>query len=190
MKTIFTNPSRTKFAELKDCIQRGQQAFIQAGEIVVDLIEAGSGLDALHEATDIPMDVLAQLERIGRKQLNPHLLLSDFPAARAMERLPLSEQNRLLNEPVDVFIFRDGAPDKMSIPAPVLTSKQTRQVFGRNYVRPLNEQRSFLEASKATDAQIIKRDVPYEITRRHTVIIGGNEFTVSELLRIAAMAQE
>lgn len=185
------NWSKDKIQQLRECLTRGRDAFAQAGEMVVAAIEEGGlSLDALHDLTEIPMDVLAQLERIGRKQLNPQLLLSDFPASRTMMRLPLSEQDRLMKEPVEVFVIKDGNPDKMSLPVAVLTPPQVKQVFARNYVRPLAEQRAWIDAQVAPAAKATtKRDVPYEITRRHTVIIGGNEFTVAELLRIAAMAQ-
>lgn len=183
--------NKDKIQELRECLTRGRDAFAQAGNLVVAAIEEGGiSLDALHDQTEIPMDVLAQLERIGRKQLNPALLLSDFPAASKMMRLPLSEQDRLMKEPVELFVMKDGKPDKMNMPVAVLTAPQVKQVFARNYVRPLAEQRAWIETQVVPASKPTKRDVPYEITRRHTIIIGGNEFTVAELLRIAALAQE
>ena len=193
MKTELTTIWKSEQLEkLRECLTRGREAFVQAGELVVDAIESGGlTLDELREATGIPTDVLAQLERIGRKQLNPHLMLADFPAARPLMRLPLSEQDRLMKEPVEFLIIKDGEVDKMSLPVATMTVPQVRQVFARNYVRPLAEQRSWLESqSEPVVKATLRRDVPYEITRRHTVIIGGNEFTVAELLRIAAMAQD
>lgn len=183
---------KVKLQELREALTRGRDAFLMAGQIVMEaLSEGGLSLDELHQETEIPLDVLAQLERIGRGQLNPQLLLSDFPAARAMERLPMSEQNRILMEPVDLFVIKEGKPDHLKVPVATLTAKQARQVFSRNYVRPLHEQKNWLEGQQKQAAhQTIRRDVPYEITRRHTVIIGAVEFTVAELLRIAALAQE
>lgn len=181
-----------KIRQIRECLQRGQKEFALAGELVVEIIEkTGKSLEDLSGALNIPMDILAKLERIGRKQLNPELWMADFAAASKMMRLPLSEQNRLMREPVEVFVMKDGNPDKMCLPVAVLTAPQVKQVFARNYVRPLAEQRAWIEAQVVPPSkETTKRDVPYEITRRHTVIIGGNEFTVAELLRIAAMAQD
>ena len=188
----ITHWNKNKIQDLRECLTRGRDAFVDAGNLVVEALdEGGISLAGLYDATEIPIDVLAQLERIGRKQLNPQLLLADFPAARQMERLPMSEQDRLLSDPVDVYVVKDGKPDKMKIPIHALSGKQVKQVFARNYVRGLAEQREWIDSSAVAAAQTaaVRRDVPYEITRRHTVIIGGNEFTVAELLRIVAMAQ-
>jgi len=186
--TIVKNTS--KLNELKSIISQGISAFQKAGNLMLELLEENSLLE-LHEATDIPMDVLAQLERIGRRQLNPALLLSSYPAALAIQRMPVSDQDKLLREPVEVLMRNAGKWDTMLMHARNLTPSQVRQVFAKNYLRPIAEQRSYLE-SLIEVVNPVRIDLPYEInSRRHTVLFrAGCEVTRAELARLVAQLQD
>lgn len=177
--------------ELKNAIRVGIEAFATAGRMLVNMLDDGGlNLPEISEASQIPVDVLGQIEKIGRGQLCPQLLLANYPAARRIERLPMSEQERLMNGPVEVLTMRDGQVDSLMVHAEHLTASQVKQVFAANHVRSLAEQRQWIE-SQTPASKIVTADVPYLLTRKSTVIFKqGCEMTARELLRIAAQLQD
>lgn len=180
--------------EIVSHFQKGIDAWIQAGEKLVEAIETHHlNIHEIAENTGIPLDVLSALEKIGRHQLNPGLLIAEYPAARHMERLPLSEQTRLLEHPVEVLLVRDDGTDILRIQVRNMTSGQARQVFARDHVRPIDEQRAWIEAQRTTAATEPKRiDLPYTINQRRGCVLFRADVEVSqkELLRIITQLQD
>lgn len=177
--------------ELKNLVTQGIESLKRAGAKLVQMLTNGERLPDIAEQSGIPADVLAQLERIGRNQLNPALLLADYPAVVAIQRLSVSEQDRLLSVPVEVMVIKDGKADTLMVAAKNMTREQVTQVFAKGHVRELPEQRAWLEsrAIKTPEAKVI--DAPYTVTRRRTVIFKvGVEMGAKELLRIAQALQD
>jgi hypothetical protein len=186
MKTTTLSKMDSKLAALRKAVTEGILAYLKAGELLVEILDEGYNLQDIAEKSEMPVDVLAQLERIGRKQLCPQLLLAEYPAARRLERLPFSEQERLMNGPVEVLILRDGTTDTLQVNVQHLTPQQVRQVFAASHVRSLAEQRQWIE-SQRPPAEPVKVDVPYVLTRKNTIIFNqACEMTAKELLRIAS----
>lgn len=193
MKTQMTiQQAQGRIAELQQAIFTGVEAWKKAGQLLVEIIENdGLALADIAEQADLPIDVLSQLEKIGRNQLVPQLLLAEYPAARKLERLPMSEQERLMLEPVEVMVMKDGAPDTLCVPVRHLSGTQVRQVFASNHVRGLSEQRQWIESQRPQAGEPVKMSVPYTLTRKGSVIFNqGCEMTAKELLRIAAQLQD
>jgi hypothetical protein len=176
---------------LKCLVGQGIDALTAAGRLLLEMLDGGASFPDISEQSGIPMDVLGQLERIGRHQLNPHLLLATYPAVQAIQRLSLSEQDRLLSEPVAVMVMKDGHPDTLMIAAKNMTREQVGQVFAKGHVRTLAEQRAWLETRGQKSIPPKLQDVPYTITRRHTVVFNACvELTAKELFRIAQALQD
>ncbi len=192
MKTEITRKGADiRIAELQQAIYTGVEAWKKAGQLLVEMIENdGLALADIAEKTELPLDVLSQLEKIGRNQLLPQLLLAEYPAARKLERLPMSEQSRLMIEPVEVMLLKDGDPDTLLVPIRHLTGAQVRQVFASNHVRTLAEQRQWIESQRPV-SEPVKVAVPYMLTRRGSVIFNqACELTAKEMLRIVAQIQD
>ena len=111
--------SATSLESLKSAIDAGIESWKAAGIAIVDLIDNhGMTLGQISESINSPVvnpNVLAQFERIGRNQVLPRLLVASFPAAKAMQKLPLSEQRRLLDQGTDVMVMRTGGADTIII---------------------------------------------------------------------------
>jgi hypothetical protein len=193
MKTLTVTNTQSKLNQIKDLFHQGVQAWVKAGEIIVEVIDdEGLSLEEINHHLEMPLDVLATLEKIGRKQVNPQLLLSDYPAARHLERLPMSEQERLMLEPVDVLLQTGGTTDMIKVQVQHMTREQVKQVFARNYIRPIHEQRAWIEGQRKVVPSITQQDMPYEVNqRRHTVLFrAGCEVTRAELARLVAQLQD
>lgn len=190
MKHTITNTNR--LAALQQAISAGIEAWKTAGQLLVAIIEEdGLSLGDIAEKADLPIDVLAQLEKIGRNQLVPQLLLAEYPAARKLERLPMSEQERLMIEPVEVMVMKSGKPDTLCVQVRHLTPSQVRQVFAANHIRSASEQRQWIESQTPTQSAPVKAECPYILTRKGSVIFQQScEMTAKELLRIAAQLQD
>jgi len=134
---------------LKSAILCGIDAWERAGKEVVSLLdEGGMSLEDIEQAADsdlITVDVLSQFERIGRKQVIPKLLVMDFPAASFLQRLPYSEQGRLMSGSVELLVIRDSGTDCLNVQCRDLTRDQCKQVFSSKGVRSLSAQRAFME---------------------------------------------
>ena len=102
-------------------------------------------IEAMANCEIITVNVLAQFERIGRRQVMPKLLVLDFPASKYLQRLPFSEQHRLIEGSVDLLVIRDNGTDTLMVKCRDLTPDQCKQVFSRNEVRSLSAQRAFME---------------------------------------------
>lgn len=193
MKTKHTTQeplASSRIEQLQQAIFTGIESWRHAGELLVSILEEdGLSLAMISERSDLPLDVLSQLEKIGRKQLVPQLLLAEYPAARRLERLPMSEQERLMHDSVEVLVLRDGKADTLHVTVRDLTGSQVKQVFASNHIRTLAEQRQWLE-SQRQGHEPVKVDLPYVITRKGSVIFHANcEITAKELLRIATQLQ-
>ncbi len=176
--------------ELKSLFLQGIESLKKAGDKLVEMLEAGADLPSIADNTGLPADVLAQLERIGRNQLNPSLLLANYPAAVALQRLSVSEQNRLLSEPVEVLLLKGGDTHTLRVEAKNMTREQVTQVFAKGHVRALPEQRAWLASRTAVASEVKVSPPPYTVTRKKTVIFNvAVEMTAKELLGIAQTLQ-
>lgn len=134
---------------LKEAIETGIESWEKAGREVVKLLDIDrmtlDEIANLAESDFITENVIAQFERIGRKQVMPKLLVMDFPASRYLQRMPMSEQMRLLDGAVDLLVIRDNGTDTLSVRSRDLTKDQCKQVFSKDGVRSLGAQRAFIE---------------------------------------------
>ena len=127
----------------------GINSWTKAGEIVVKLVdEQGMSLeDIVQQANSelLNVNLLSQFERIGRKQVMPRLLVSNYPAAVHLQRLPLSEQKRLMDGSVELVVNHGGKFDLLQVNVRHLTKHQCKQVFDLQDVRSAGAQRAWLE---------------------------------------------
>lgn len=178
----------TKLNEIANLLKEGIACWERAGAILVEQLDAGTTIKEAEEATGIPANVLCQLERIGRKQIVPRLLISDYPAARAMEKLPYSEQSRLQSETVEIIVTDAGKYDILNVLPSEMTPHQVRQAFASGHVRTLSEQKAWVADQRgksvvktaASDYKVSKNEV--------TFFVGGSQVTYSrqQLARILA----
>lgn len=186
MTQQITTP-KSSIENLKRSIEAGIQAWEDAGKEVVRLLDIDQmTLEEIAEKAQsdlITVNVLAQFERIGRGQVMPKLLVMDFPASKHLQRMPLSEQQRLLDGTVDLLVIRDNGTDTLVVKARDLTKDQCKQVFSKDGVRSLGAQRAFIEdrrkkipCSAASPAWQIKSgrvifNTACELTRQELAVI-------------------
>lgn len=159
----------------------------QAAEKLVACIDAGdvSIKDALR-SMGVSRNTLDDLERFGRRQIDPRLMMNESRTVRAVKLLPLSSQVEIIENGVEVLEPNGYEPRR--IPLDDLTSQQVEQVVNVNRVRSLAEQRTWLEAEKARQApKVVRAD--YEIARNRVKLIRPGWYDADSLISWAKQAK-
>lgn len=188
-----TEQKEELIASLAGVIQTGLDAWVKAGEVVVDLLDKhGMSLDEIAAAAQSEMitpHLLGQFERVGRRQVLPKLLVATYAAAAPLQKLPFSEQVRLVAEKVDLVTMRDGKQDVLRVAVSDLTKQQCAQVFDKNGLRSLGAQRAWLEA-QVTEAEFTeikkKAETAWMIKGGKLLVRSGCELSRHELAVILA----
>jgi len=171
---------------LVQCITDGIAAWQTAGEMVVQAIDQGGmSIESIAEACQsdyISVDVVAQFERIGRKQIVPQVFSLSCAAQKHLERLPYSEQQRLLHAAVPVVLINNGKVDVLDVSVRNLTRYQCKQVFSTNGVRSIEAQRAWLESEREKKTtQTTPRQVPWIFKQGKVIFTEACELTRHDL---------
>jgi len=183
----MTNTLKTnKQEELKDLITTGIKCWKSAGLILVELLDTQDlCLDEIAEETGLTTRLLSRFEQLGRDQLIPELLIADFHASKNLQRLPYSEQRRLIEGTVEVLASDQG--DKLLILTKNLTSQQCKQVFTSTTVRDLGAQRAWVESQKQKRSETVTiSDMPYHISKKEVFFDKGCKMNANQLISILA----
>ena len=170
--------------EIAEAIANGVNSWIHAGELIKSAIdEHGENSKSIAEAINIPVRVIGQLEKIGRKLIRPDLLLAGYPAAPCLMRLPYSLQGSAIEEGVDLLIDES---DSLKVKAENLTFDQVKQVFDGSNVRSLAAQKAYLEdlRIKASLNAIPDVTAPYQIKGNKVLISSACSLNQKDLLRM------
>jgi len=149
-----------KINEFSKLITIGLESWVKAGELLVEMVDENENTYAniLESIPEMSYEVLSRFEQIGRKQLNPRLLLDGSTGLRKLATLPFSEQNKYYEEPMDVLIETGKGTDTLKVMARDLTPGQCKQVFKNGTLRDLGAQRSWLRSQKDTTIPVTIAD--------------------------------
>ena len=155
---------------------------LAACALVVELIDMHDWVaEDVAEKLQIPPVFARNLERVGRKHLLPELIWGETPGRRRLARLPLSEQSRLMVEPLPVATVKG---DVLQVGLDNLTPELCRQVFDGPRVRNLGEQRAWLEVESRKVKPMGVAD--YEVVGRQLVIHSPCKMTRAQCARALA----
>jgi hypothetical protein len=180
----YTLSVTTIHQEIAEAIVKGVNSWMHAGELIKTAIdEQGETSKSISEAINIPVRVIGQLEKIGRKLIRPDLLMAGYPAALALMRLPYSLQSSAIEDGVDLLVHE---ADSMKVKAENLTHDQVKQVFDGSNVRSLAGQKAYLEdlRIKASLNAIPDVTAPYQIKGNKVLISSACSLTQKDLLRM------
>jgi hypothetical protein len=145
---------------------------------------------------EVPEEFVYRFCGIGVKYM-AELCIMECPGAKRLRKLPLQIQERCMADSVEVAIQdREGRWTSLFIAVQNLTKAQAEQVFAKDRVRSLAEQRAWLEdrreqkrqAQSQTAIALANTGLPYRVTRTH-FIFGEHSVTWKEILRLAKDAK-
>lgn len=170
-------------------IQRGIEAFEEAGQVLVALIEINPKVkdEILENCPDVTEEMLDTFERIGRRQLFYRLAIHEGPGVKALRRCSYSDQVKYFNEPIPLLITDGKNTETLNVGVHALTPEQARQAVGAHRIRSLGEQRAWIESQKSKAAPIPVTS-PYSVHRGKITFHQPCTMSVSELARLLAEA--
>ena len=160
MKQLLTiKEEQRKIEQLIDLIQKGVDAWIESGKILVELVESNPHIydNIIQKCPTLNAGVLGKLEMMGRGMLHPRLLLGNSPGFQYLEKMPMSVQERYIEEPIPLVIETDAGTDVILVKAKDLTRDQARQVFAANRLRTEGEQKAILIDQRSKNAKPVNQ---------------------------------
>ena len=167
MTTLMnTTTQNEKIAEFVTLFQHGVDAWIKAGEILVELVEDDPHVYdyIIQQAPSLNAGVLGRFEQMGRKSLHPQLLLAASPGFAKLQKLPYSMQERFIDEPIPLIVHTDGGTDVLLVKAKDLTKDQATQVFGSNRLRTEGEQKAWLIQQRSNSIRTVGDAQPWRLS--------------------------
>lgn len=163
--------SPEKFLKL---LAHGIDSWIESGKYLVSCINADPDFNrkVIELAPEISRELLTSLERAGRGEILPRLLIMDSrPGIKALLKRPISEQRKYESEPVTVII----ANETLRVPVADLTKPQVKQVFGPDGIRSVQQQKQWLfDLSR-------KPQTEWKVVGSKILITGRSFFTAREI---------
>ena len=185
--TLTHRESKQKITQFITLFKEGVDAWIKAGEILVDLVESDPhAYDyIIQSCPQLNAGILGRFEQMGRKTLHPQLLLTASPGFAKLTRLPFSMQERYIEEPIPLIVHTDDGTDVLLVKAKDMTKEQAAQVFAPGRLRTEGEQKAWLMQQHSNHARPVTTSKPWSI-KGSRIIINGLEFTRKELTAILA----
>lgn len=187
MKNMNITAQKQRISEFASLCQQGIDAWVKAGEILVELVEEDpSVFDKIIQFDPrLNHGILGRFEQMGRRVLHPQLLMSDSPGYDRLSMMPLSVQERLIKEPVPLVVETDNGTDILLVSTRDMTTAQAKQVFAKDRVRTEGEQKAWLVDQRAKKAKPCGDNVPcWSIKGGRAVFNAGAALTAGELATI------
>lgn len=167
--------------EFKRLIQTGLESIAKASVVYVKAIDENphNHKRFADSCPLVPASAWSGFEAVGRGWLDYRLLLNGGTANKIMRKLPRSQQTSALDNGVELLLD-DG--DNLIVKVENLTPKQAKQVFAKDHIRSLGEQRAYIESQHAPTPKEYRPS--YTIKRGVLHINAATTLTRKEVTRI------
>jgi hypothetical protein len=190
MKTTLTvNEMNAKIDSFITLFNDGVQAWIKAGEILVELVEADphSYDYIIQKCPTLNAGILGRFEQMGRKTLHPQLLLTASPGFGKLQKLPFSLQERYIEEPIPLVVHTEDGTDVLLVQAKNMTKEQAAQVFAPGRIRTDGEQKAWLMQQRSMAAKPVnKPEAAWTIKNGRVIFRETTSLSAGELATILA----
>lgn len=165
-ETLTPTAQKQKIASFIELFRQGVEAWIKAGEILVELVDDDPHVYdyIIQQCPTLNAGILGRFEQMGRKSLHPQLLLSASPGFAKLQKLPYSMQERFIEEPIPLIIETEDGTDVLLVKAKDLTKEQASQVFAQNRLRTEGEQKAWLIQQRANSARTVGSTKPWRLS--------------------------
>jgi len=190
-KTRVLVEKRDYVEEFKQAYSRARDGILEAAEIYVEAVDedpANREIFKRELSGTVPTSAWDRLEAIGRKTIDPKLLLGMGGKHTArIKRLPYSLQQAILSG--EKFDYLTSSDSTLKIDLLTCTDEQAKQVFDSTELRTISQQKSWIEAEKRERqmSEPVEHYEPYEIRQRKKQIFfkENTVLTFDEVTRLA-----
>lgn len=171
----------------REAFTRGVDGLVEASQIYVRAIDDNpNNADLFREQMGdwIPASAWAGFEAVGRKWMHPRLLmggLSDRKKNSVVKTLPYSLQERVFARERFELLVSGG--NKVLIDVLEAPAEQVEQVFAKDHVRTLGEQRAWLESAKVHQ-EVTPEPLPYSVRDGKLIVRRAVTLTKNDLRRL------
>ena len=183
---ITTSELNAGIQEFSKLYTQGVKSWVAAGKILVSLVDADPNVYQwiIEGHPHINSQILAKFEQMGRGMLNPHLLLGGGGSLR-LAKMPMSVQERYIDEPVPMVVHTPSGTDILLIKVKDMTADQSRQAFADGHVRTEGEQKAWLIDSASKAARPVGPNInAWTIRAGRVLFTQGASLTAGELATI------
>lgn len=183
----LTQTQQARIQKFSDLCQQGIDAWIEAGTIIVSLVEEDPSVfdKIIEKDSRMNAGILGRFEAMGRGVLHPHLLLNDSPGYEKLAQMPYSVQERFLNEPIPLIVETPSGTDTLLVAAKDMTPAQARQAFGKGRIKTAGEQKAWIMDQKAKKARPVGSNVsPWVIKGGRVEFREGATLSAGEIATI------
>lgn len=132
----------------------------------------------------LPRSFLVRFELIGKGAMHPQLLLDP---CRLLMRVGLDDQRRLIESGVEVAVDPKNDSEHRLLRWADMSTVQRQQVVGDGCVRDVPAQVVYLRNTAPPPAPVFdKNQLPYYWSKGRIHFRAGADFSIAELMRIAA----
>ena len=178
-----TDIVKTNVDRFVTVLQQGYSNIEEAARIYVETIDSApdSKQKFMERLPSFPSGLWLTLEGIGRKVIDSRLLFSGGSIVGKLRRLPFSEQKKTLDDGVQLLT---AERDAILVKLEHMDSDQLDQVFAKDHVRSLGEQRAWLESRSEDRVDPQQAESPYAIKRGCLVVYKPTRIPRNELARL------
>tara|TARA_Y100000310_G_scaffold220706_1_gene222287 strand:- start:906 stop:1472 length:567 start_codon:yes stop_codon:yes gene_type:complete len=158
---------KTYINEFVEAITAGHEMIYNACVGMVEQIDANPECkqEYIDAMPNVPQRTWATFEKIGRNMMDWRLALGGVKNEGAIKRLPVSDQNRIMDGEKLELIVSGG--DTLMVDPTTCNKEQAAQLFDKGAIRTLSEQRAFLEAEERGWEMVEK---VHSLTERYRVM--------------------
>jgi len=179
-------------AEFQSLVFAGIDKWTRAGEIVASAlgVDGAPSIEEFANKAGIDVDIVRRFEQIGRQELYPALLAKGGPGAQRLAACSYREQKLYTAERLPVVVDHDGSVDTLNVALGDISASQCKQVFARDHVRGLAEQRAWMESERAKAAEKCAAEaacaekMPWSINRGRVTFARGCELGRREITQL------
>lgn len=132
-------------------IREGITCWVDAGVLLIEMCRINEYAydEIINREPMLTVDMLKTIERIGRKEIYPHVILDRSMAAKHLLRYKYDDQVKLCTEPV--YVVDANKPNQVSKKmVRELSRHETEYVMGVTAVRTVEQQKEFLRINGNT----------------------------------------
>ncbi len=181
MNTTISKDHVNEFVQL---INKGVEAWVKAGEILVEMIEEDTNAydRIMMKDPRIKYETLCLIEKLGRKQIHPNLLFDNSYAAKTkIPNLPYCKQAECYESPLEVVKMVSSRVSVDRKKASEMTRFEADLVFSKTSIRTVQEQVDLIKSKKF---EISFAPPSYEIQGKFIKFRANTSFSREEIEEI------
>ena len=186
----MTAIKKSELSRVSELIMQGLECWVEAGKIIADTLDDHpESMNRICEVTGLDENIIRRFYQIGKQQLHPKILCSTAQGVMRLASCQYHEQEKYLEQPIELLVA-DG--ETLLVMADNLTREQVQQIFNRDHVRSLPEQKAWLateeklriEKEQSSRAELAEAN--YTIRGHKVIFRKGVELSQQEVAGILA----